>query len=184
MYLPSLPEGSFIDIVLRYRHIADPVNALADAIFRGPSPLSPAEREMLGAYVSYLNRSPFCAGIHDAVAGQIGGGAGLARRLAADPELSEAPPNLRPLLRYVRKLTLDPANVGRADALAVFAAGWNEDALVHAALVCAYFSLMNRWVLGLGVSPDPSEIAGAARMMAAHGYRSVAEMGEILRGSA
>jgi hypothetical protein len=58
---------------------------------------------------------------------------------------------MKPLLRYVGKLTLTPSRMIPADAEAVFQAGWDERALHDAVSVCALFNLMNRLVDGLGI---------------------------------
>jgi hypothetical protein len=42
-----------------------------------------------------------------------------------------------------------------ADAAAVYAAGWDEQALFDAISVCALFNLMNRIIEGSGVRHDP-----------------------------
>jgi len=44
--------------------------------------------------------------------------------------------------------------VSDRDAQAVFAAGWDEQALYDAICVCALFNFMNRLVEGMGVAPQ------------------------------
>ena len=58
---------------------------------------------------------------------------------------------LKPVLRYVRKLTGSPSQLVEANAAAVYDAGWNDTALFHTIAVCAYFNLANRMVDGCGV---------------------------------
>src|SRR3712207_9574238 len=41
-------------------------------LMRGPSPLSMAQRELIGAYVSGLNASRYCQGVHTAIAASLG----------------------------------------------------------------------------------------------------------------
>ena len=50
---------------------AGPLNALAEALLRGPSPLSAAEREIIVAHVSRLNQCAFCFKSHAATAGAL-----------------------------------------------------------------------------------------------------------------
>jgi len=70
------------------------------------------------------------------------------------PDGSRAPDGLqhvgrmKPLLRYVGKLTLTPAKITPEDAQAVLAAGWHEQALHDAVAVCGLFNMMNRMVEG------------------------------------
>jgi alkylhydroperoxidase family enzyme len=61
---------------------------------------------------------------------------------------------MRPVLSFVRKLTLSPSRMTPADADAVFAAGWDDQALHDAAVICGLFNLMNRLVDGLGIEAD------------------------------
>jgi alkylhydroperoxidase family enzyme len=58
---------------------------------------------------------------------------------------------LRPILRYARKLTREPATVTADDAAAVYAAGWDEKALHDAILVVCVFNFMNRLLEGHGI---------------------------------
>jgi AhpD family alkylhydroperoxidase len=64
--LPELP--GIVGLLVQYPQTAGPLNGLADALLRGPSPLSPADRETIAAYVSARNECTFCAETHGAVA--------------------------------------------------------------------------------------------------------------------
>jgi uncharacterized protein YciW len=79
---------------------------------------------------------------------------------------------LRPLLAYVRKLTDLPSRLTPADADAVYAAGWDDEALMHAIAVCAYFNNMNRLVEGSGISGSPEIHALVAGKLLEEGYAS------------
>ena len=52
-----------------------------------------------------------------------------------------------------RTLTESPSRITDEDAQEVLDAGWSEDALYDAILVCATFNMMNRIVEGCGVVP-------------------------------
>jgi len=83
---------------------------------------------------------------------------------------------MKPVLRYAQKLTDTPASVTKADADAVFAAGWDETALYHTVTVTALFNFMNRLVEGLGIELDPAYVKPVAERLADHGYLRVIEM--------
>jgi hypothetical protein len=73
MRLIPLVVGSEIDDVGKtslYRPdlFGRPWLALARDVLRGPSDWSPAERELLAAFVSRLNTCRFCVGIHTGTA--------------------------------------------------------------------------------------------------------------------
>ena len=74
------------------------------------------------------------------------------------------PKRLAPVLEYVRKLTLDPKSMEQADADAVFAEGWDDDALFDAISICALFNFMNRILEGSGIKDyhDANRLSPAA----------------------
>jgi uncharacterized peroxidase-related enzyme len=138
---------------------AFPVGARAlleyhDALLRGSSPLTIAQRELLAAYVSGLNACNYCHGAHRVIAEIHGMDAQVLERLMTDPVAAGVESVLLPILGYVRKLTESPGRMTDSDAQAVYEAGWNEEALFHAISVCALFNFMNRIVEGCGVSTD------------------------------
>ena len=77
---------------------------------------------------------------------------------------------MKPILAYVRKLTLTPSRMTPTDAAAVFAAGWDEKALHDAVSVCALFNFMNRYVEGLGITAGPDYFKEVAARLHDHGY--------------
>jgi AhpD family alkylhydroperoxidase len=64
--LPPLP--GIVGLLVQYPQTGGPLNGLADALLRGPSSLSPADRETIAAFVSARNECTFCAETHGAVA--------------------------------------------------------------------------------------------------------------------
>src|SRR5262245_12105389 len=66
----ALPEGlPGMRALQTFRpETAQPLNQLANILLRGPSSLSPGERELIGAFVSSLNDCVYCQTIHGAVA--------------------------------------------------------------------------------------------------------------------
>ena len=87
-------------------------------------------------------------------------------------EVATAPVDerLRPILAYVRKLTLSPARMVAADAEAVFAAGWEDAALHDAIAVTAFFAFMNRLALGHGLAADATLFAARGGRHFKEGY--------------
>jgi hypothetical protein len=83
---------------------------------------------------------------------------------------------MKPVLRYARKLTRDPAGICDADADAIFAAGWDDTALYHIVAVTALFNFMNRLVEGMGIKPDPRYVESAAERLATRGYKPLIDM--------
>jgi len=135
-----------------------------------PSNLSAGERELIGAFISRLNKCDYCYEAHKSVAREFGYDAGLVEQLQSDINAAPVEDRLKPLFRYVRKLTEEQHRMVQADAEEVYAAGWNEDDLHVAIAVCALFNFMNRFVHGLGIEEDPAYSLAAGRRLKATGY--------------
>ncbi len=175
-YLPSAPNATLLDAFASYPEIAKPLHDLAEVLMRGPSALGAGERELIGAYVSALNGCAFCRDAHLAAATHFGIDPGVLDQLLAGIEEADVGAHLKPVLGYVAKLNRAPAEVTRADAEAVLAAGWPERTLIQAAGICGLFNLMNRIVEGLGIESDPKTAAMAGRMLFEKGYTALTEL--------
>ncbi len=176
-YLPSLPPGAvLLDVFRAYPEASRPLLDYHQALLRGPSPLTVAERELIAAYVSGLNACRYCHGVHTATAEAFGIPEDTMSALLADVATAPVPERMKPLLRYVWKLTLTPAKITPGDAEAVLAAGWEEQALHDTVAVCGLFNLMNRLVEGLGIMAGEDYFRTAARRLSETGYASLKEL--------
>ncbi|TCO54394.1 carboxymuconolactone decarboxylase family protein [Actinocrispum wychmicini] len=176
-YLPSLPEDSKLLQVFRaYPATAKPLIAFHELVMREESPFTSAERELIAAYVSGVNACSYCHGVHTQTAEAFGVEAGLLAAALSDLDTAPVGDKLRPVLRYVGKLTATPSQVTQADADDVFAAGWDERALHDAVLVCALFNFMNRMVDGLGVRADAGYFAESGQRLRQIGYSGLLAM--------
>lgn len=162
--LPGLP--GIAGLLARYPLTAGPLNELAQTLLRGPSPLTPAERETIAAYVSRRNDCTFCAGTHGAVAGYL---LSLEGRTAAD---AEAEPKMRALLAVADKVRVDGRSVSAADVAEARAQGADDQAVHDTVLIAAAFSMFNRYVDGLAtVAPEGTEAyEQRAKHLAENGY--------------
>lgn len=70
----------------------------------------------------------------------------------------------RAMLRYVRKLTLEPALVEREDVDALRAAGFSDAAIGDIAINASLFAFMNRVVDGLGGALEGDMLERARRV--------------------
>lgn len=165
-YLPSLPEDPQIwDALARFPKGAKPLFLYIDMVMRGPSPLSIGQRELIGVLVSKLNASEFCVNAHAAFASAFGIANEVLEVVATDISSAPVDESFKPILHYVRKLTLNPRSVEESDVTAILDAGWTEEAVFDAASVVGLFSLMNRLVRGLGVAGHEQEFAAIHREM-------------------
>jgi uncharacterized peroxidase-related enzyme len=168
----SLPENAALaDLRSAHADLHERFRPYGDALMRGPSPFTPGERELIAAYVSGLNSCRYCFGVHSRVAAGFGIDESLFTALMQDLGAAPIDARLKPVLRYVRKLTETPARMTPADAAAVYDVGWDDTALVHAIAVCAYFNMMNRLVDGAGIVGDAEAYGRAATGLIEHGYR-------------
>jgi len=142
------------------------------------SPFTIAQRELLAAFVSGTNACNYCAGAHTATAMEFGVEENLISSLLNDIDASDVDENLKPVFKFVKKLTLEPTKMIQADADAVFDAGWSERALYDAIIICCLWSFMNRLVEGLGLSVIPEQFAMEGKMLHA-GYDKIFDMFEL-----
>ncbi len=141
------------------------------AVMRGPSPLTPALRELIAAFVSTLNRCNFCSKSHTAVAAMLFGDASLVDAVVHDYRTAPISEAERKLFAYIERLTLAPASAAAEDVADLRAAGWSDEAIYDAITVCALFNFYNRWVEGSGVEDmSPEGYARSADRIAAAGY--------------
>jgi len=132
---------------------------LSQVMMNGPSPFSPGEREMIASFVVGLAKCDFAFVAHSEAAYTWGIPEGLIDDLIADIDSADIEDKYKPLLKFVRKLTLTPSEMTQADADAVFDAGWDEKGLHDAIAVTARMSFMNRIVEGHGFIPMSRERA-------------------------
>jgi uncharacterized peroxidase-related enzyme len=170
-YLTSLPDRAVLmDVFRAYPDTTRPLLDYHELVLRGPSPFTVAERELIAAYVSGVNSCDYCHGVHTVTAEACGVAVGAVPAAVADLDAAPVSDKLKPVLRYVGRLTRTPSAVTRADADAVYAAGWDELALYHAVLICALFNFMNRVVEGLGISADEQYYATSGVRLRDVGY--------------
>ena len=79
---------------------------------------------------------------------------------------------IKPVYKYLEKLTLTPSRMVRGDADLVFEAGWGENDLEVVIAVCALFSFANRMVDGYGINRQHEQATFDAigQRLAAGGY--------------
>lgn len=170
--LRSLPENaSLVNLRSRYADLLEKLRPYGHRLMRGRSPLTPGQRELIAAYVSAINSCRYCYGVHSLVARDFGVDVATFDLLMNDVDQAPVEARLKPILRYVRKLTETPSRMTEADAAAVYAAGWSDEALLHAVAVCAYFNNMNRLVEGCGIVGTAEGYAAGAKQLVARGYR-------------
>lgn len=151
-----------------------------EALLRGPSPLTEAERELIAAYVSGLNKCHYCFNAHAGCAEAYGYARMTLETMIENPEGAGLDEKILPMLAYARKMTREPSSVTQEDADAVYAAGWSELALHHAIMTVCCFNFMNRLLEGHGVKGDAEELWKRGAMLKEFGYAPINRMLEPL----
>lgn len=164
------------EILRPYPGIAGPLSVLTEHVLReADCSFSVRERELIAAYVSGVNACTFCYGSHQAAAEALGVPAGQLEALLADLDSAPVSEKLKPVLRFVRKLTVTPTRMVQADADAVLAAGWDDHDFHYAIMICGLFNLYNRMLDGYGITNTAEYRLTAGRDLAKSGYLHVAE---------
>ncbi len=175
--MPSLPDdATLFNLFKKYPDFAKQQLPLSELIMRGPSPLDAKERELIATHVSILNSCSYCAGGHGEAAQVLGLNPDVVESLKGGINSSNVDENLKPLLRYVEKLTLTPSRITSKDAQDVYAAGWGEDGLMSAVLVCCQFSFFNRLVEGTGMVSSPEQAQKTAATISGKGYLGILDL--------
>jgi uncharacterized peroxidase-related enzyme len=159
-FFKSLPDDAGPPSVFeKYPDIYGPWSHMSQALMNGPSPLSQGQRELILAYAAGVAGCKFVYVAHSEVAYAWGIENGVLASLLQDIDAARVEERLKPLLKFVRKLMLTPGEMSQADADAVFAAGWDEQALHDAIAVAARAAFMQRLVEGHGFKPLSREVA-------------------------
>lgn len=171
----ALPEGvpGIRSLVMFRPETGKPLYDLTQVLLRDPSPLTPAERELIATHVSARNNCTFCMSSH----------AAAARELFADnrsvvdcvihgqesPFLSE---KMKALLNIAGKVQQSGKLVTDDDIAEARKFGAGDRDIHDTVLIAATFSMFNRYVDGLAsLTPtDPKEYEPMGKRMATLGY--------------
>lgn len=170
-FLPSLPDDAILtNLFLAYPEISKPLVEMSDAVMMGPSPFSVGERELIATYVCALNECDYCYRTHRAVAEEFGIDGAVIDAVLADLDGAPVDPRMKPVLRHAARLTTSPKDADRAEVDAIYAAGWDETAVLHTVAVCALFNFMTRLIEGTGLVGSPDDFANAGKRFRERGY--------------
>ena len=151
------------------KHLYD----LAQVLLRGPSPLSPAERELIATHVSARNNCMFCMSSHAAAARELFED----QREVVDCVIhNESTPllshKMKALLNIAGKVQQNGKLVTDDDVVEARKHGAGDRDIHDTVLIAATFSMFNRYVDGLAsLTPtDPKEYEPMGKRLATMGY--------------
>jgi len=167
----NVPEGvpGIRSLVMFRPETGKPLYDLAQALLRGDSPLSEAERELIAAYVSYLNDCMFCMKSHAAAARCLyGDQKNKVDDVLKDMQKSEVSDKLKALLHIAGKVQVLGKEVTPEDIEAAKKLGAVDREIHDTVLIAAAFCMFNRYVDGLNsfTPTDPADYEAMGERMA------------------
>lgn len=171
----TLPPGApgIVGPMLAYPETERHLNGLAEALLRGPSSLTPAEREVIATHVSARNKCQFCTQTHAATARHLlGAAAPMVDDLLTNYNAAPMSNKLRALLVIAGKVQQNARDVTEADVARAREEGADDKAIHDTVLIAAAFCMFNRYVDGLAtMTPtDPAEYDQVGAKLARDGY--------------
>jgi uncharacterized peroxidase-related enzyme len=171
----KLPEGvpGIVGPMIAFPETETHLSGLAEALLRGPSSLSPAERELIASYVSSRNECYFCTQSHAAAARvHFGDQCGIVDQVLADVHSAPVSPKMQALLAIADKVRRDGRLVKAADVELARAEGADDKAIHDTVLIAAAFCMFNRYVDGLGTwaPKDAAHYEESGKRLANEGY--------------
>lgn len=172
-------EGSISAILKPYPDIAGPVSMMSEYVMRSEdSQFTLAERELIATYVCDIISCTYCARTHQSAAEALGVDKTVFKALLDNIDSAPVKESIKPILNFVKKLTLTPALMTQADADSIFDAGWNENSFHFAIMICGMFNLYSRLLEGYGIRNSKEFHQTSGRALAESGYMHVKENAE------
>lgn len=152
---------------------AQPLRELAEILMRGTNTLSPAEREIIGTYVSAQNDCYYCQSCHGSTAAHhLGGNFQLIDEIKRDFETAAISEKLKALLAIAGKVQQSGKQVQPEDIERARKHGATDMEIHDTVLIAAAFCMFNRYVDGLATRApsDPEVYRAIGEMTAKEGY--------------
>jgi uncharacterized peroxidase-related enzyme len=154
---------------------AAPLSELAEILLRDTVGLDPAERELIGMYVSYLNDCFYCYHSHGEIACiYLNGDRELVEQVRKDYSKAAISDKLKALLAVAAKVQQAGKAVTAEDIEHAKQQGASDRDIHDTVLIAAAFCMFNRYVDGLATT-TPTDMASyplRAKQVAEHGYGS------------
>nr|WP_294941150.1 carboxymuconolactone decarboxylase family protein [uncultured Mucilaginibacter sp.] len=153
-----------------------PLNALAEVLLRDDdNTLTRGERELIGAYVSYLNDCFFCQNVHGALAGHyLGCNIDEIDAIKKDFTSTKLSPKMKTLLTIAASVQKGGKAVTEEQVAAAREEGATGKEIHDTVLIAASFCMFNRYVDGLATwaPQDRQFYVNRAPQRAEDGYQS------------
>jgi len=144
-------------VILRTPERYMPLVEFLENTSRQPSELTMAERELLASYISNINASKFCIGIHNGVASayySCGVDREAPEKPIADDGLGE---RFVPVKALLHKMLKSPETYGQVDVDGMVDAGWSEQTVEDIIGLAASVTVYNIMSVGFGFKTAPAD---------------------------
>lgn len=140
------------------KEAAGPLCELTQLLLRGESTLTESERELIAAYVSYLNECNFCTAAHATASCLLpGGDVSIIDSAISDIDEMDASDKIKSLLKLAAKVQQGGQYVTQEIVNDARAVGVTDLEIHDTVLIAALFCFYNRYVDGLATrTPDNS----------------------------
>lgn len=160
--------------LMTYRpETAAPLNLLAEILLRSENSLSRGDRELIGAYVSWLNNCNFCQMVHSGMAQHyLQCDSDFIKSVKDNYEATSLAPKMKGLLAIAAAVQKGGKSVSEENIRNARENGATDMEIHDTVLIAAAFCMFNRYVDGLGtkVPDDPGYFIERAAYTAAQGY--------------
>lgn len=168
---PSNPDlNTLSDMLEKYPRRRVLLFKAMEEIMGNLSPFSKATRQLLFAYTSDLNQCSLSYEYHKSASMASGLDESIFTALKTDINSAKIDDKLKPILTFIKKLTLTPDKITQADAQQIFDAGWDEHAYFDSVCICAIMNCMNRVIAALGIDAHSPGIKHSDKMLLTLGY--------------
>ncbi len=171
----NVPEGvpGIRSLVMFRPETGKHLYELAQVLLRDPSPLTPAERELIATHVSARNNCMFCMSSHAAAARELfEDKREVVDCVIHDRDTDQLSDKMKALLNIAGKVQQSGRLVTDADVAEARRHGAGDRDIHDAVLIAATFSMFNRYVDGLAsLTPtDPKDYEPMGKRLATMGY--------------
>jgi AhpD family alkylhydroperoxidase len=155
----------------RPKFYGNQMKVLTQEAMRGPSSWLVAERELMAAHVSNVNRSVYCIRAHSAVSGRAYRDEAKVSEILSDVDHASIAEPLRETLRLLGKLVRE-RSVTAEDVRAPLASGASPEQIRDAFAVAFAFNATNRLADTFDFAvPGPEAFRAGAKYLLARGYK-------------
>ncbi len=121
----------------------------------GPSPLSRAQREMIGIVISVTNNCKYCINHQGDALFRLTKKKDLVQQIRSDYRKAPISDQEKLMLRFAIALTKNPQENLEERVKQLETIGFSDEMILHIVLITSYFNFVNRMVQGLGVELEP-----------------------------